>query len=64
MRDKRLAEVNAKRLSEIQAGIAKMKKNQQRVKEHRMRQASAENKRIDSDLQKYNEKIQRSKEIN
>ena len=37
MRDKRLAEVNAKRLSEIQAGIAKMKKNQQRVKEHRMR---------------------------
>ena len=28
MRDQRLAEVNAKRLAEIKAGIEKMKKNQ------------------------------------
>ena len=42
MRDQRLAEVNAKRLAEIKAGIDRMKKNQERVKEHHIRQASAE----------------------
>ena len=62
-RDQKIAEVNAKRLAEIKAGIEKQKMKQQRVREHQQRVASAENRKIDSELERYQKKIEKTKDL-
>ena len=46
MREEKIAEVNAKRLKEIKANIAKQKRNQEKAMQHKARVASEEKARI------------------
>ena len=57
MRDEKVKQANAKRLEEIKRNQEKAKAKHDRVKNWQMRIQSEERQRIDSELDKYNQKI-------